>query len=204
MPAVYVGFTYLGQGAWSYLFTDRLSPRTLYVKSPTLTPLKNIQRMKKLLYFFLLFFFVGCSEAPKEQQIVMEYLTYSDSIRRYKPLEWGKLDTVYSKVEDDPAYQVVRDEAVKYYMAGSEIEQELLSQGYLTRGRQAAWDISRKWLLKYIHMGDSIVKHYVPHLTGYSIRHKYRAKKNTDNVVVYDEVFVLDSTLTKVVEVKKE
>lgn len=159
--------------------------------------------MKKLLYFFLLFFFVGCSEAPKEQQIVMEYLTYSDSIRRYKPLEWGKLDTVYSKVEDDPAYQVVRDEAVKYYMAGSEIEQELLSQGYLTRGRQAAWDISHKWLLKYIHMGDSIVKHYVPHLTGYSIRHKYRAKKNTDNVVVYDEVFVLDSTLTKVVEVKK-
>lgn len=159
--------------------------------------------MKKLLYFFLLFFFVGCSEAPKEQQIVMEYLTYSDSIRRYKPLEWGKLDTVYSKVEDDPAYQVVRNEAVKYYMAGSEIEQELLSQGYLTRGRQVAWDISHKWLLKYIHMGDSIVKHYVPHLTGYSIRHKYRAKKNTDNVVVYDEVFVLDSTLTKVVEVKK-
>ena len=44
---------------------------------------------------------------------------------------------------------------------------------------------------------------YIPHVTGYSIRHKYRAKKNTDNVVVYDEVFVLDSTLTKVVEVKK-
>lgn len=61
--------------------------------------------MKKLLYFFLLFFFVGCSEAPKEQQIVMEYLTYSDSIRRYKPLEWGKLDTIYSSaVDDDPLY----------------------------------------------------------------------------------------------------
>lgn len=47
--------------------------------------------MKKLLYLFLLFFFVCCSEAPKEQQIVMEYLKYNpDNIRRYKPLEWGK------------------------------------------------------------------------------------------------------------------
>lgn len=62
--------------------------------------------MKKLLYFFLLFFFVGCSEAPKEQQIVMEYLKYNpDNIRRYKPLEWGKLDTIYSSaVDDDPLY----------------------------------------------------------------------------------------------------
>ena len=45
--------------------------------------------MKKLLYFFLLFFFVGCSEAPKEQQMAKYCLSsynkwiYYKSTRKY-------------------------------------------------------------------------------------------------------------------------
>jgi hypothetical protein len=160
--------------------------------------------MKKLLYFFLLFFFVGCSEAPKEQQIVMEYLTYSDSIRRYKPLEWGKLDTIYSKIEDEQDFKQLIEEATLYYRAYKMSEFEAVSSGYISPRQRNALKHMDQAVIMLLKARDSMKAHYIPHLTGYSIRHKYRAKKNTDNVVVYDEVFVLDSTLTKVVEVKKE
>lgn len=162
--------------------------------------------MKKLLYLFLLFFFVCCSEAPKEQQIVMEYLKYNpDNIRRYKPLEWGKLDTVYSKVEDDDlAYIQLLAERDQVYDIYKQISDRVIQLGYGTYRDNNAIEQCVKVLSENQKARDSIESHYIPHLTGYSIRHKYRAKKNTDNVVVYDEVFVLDSTLTKVVEVKKE
>lgn len=161
--------------------------------------------MKKLLYLFLLFFFVCCSEAPKEQQIVMEYLKYNpDNFRRYKPLEWGKLDTIYSKVEDDPTYKYIKDRLVDYISLWESTVYQATRNGYVTREQDNAGNAAYRWIAAYTKMADSIETHYIPHLTGYSIRHKYRAKKNTDNVVVYDEVFVLDSTLTKVVEVKKE
>ena len=161
--------------------------------------------MKKLLYFFLLFFFVGCSEAPKEQQIVMEYLKYNpDNFRRYKPLEWGKLDTIYSKVEDEPFYQWINDRLVDYISIWQNTVYQATTNGYTTRAQENTWNTACEWVAAYTKMADSMKSNYIPHVTGYSIRHKYRAKKNTDNVVVYDEVFVLDSTLTKVVEVKKE
>lgn len=165
--------------------------------------------MKKLLYFFLLFFFVGCSEAPKEQQIVMEYLKYNpDNIRRYKPLEWGKLDTIYSSaVDDDLLYIGYITEIMKANVWKQKLEEEILNLGTnVSYAMQLQNELDRVCKIEkaYKDKADSIYNNYIPHLTGYSIRHKYRAKKNTDNVVVYDEVFVLDSTLTKVVEVKKE
>lgn len=161
--------------------------------------------MKKLLYLFLLFFFVCCSEAPKEQQIVMEYLKYNpDNFRRYKPLEWGKLDTVYSKVEDEPFYQYIQDRLVDYISLWQNTVYQATTNGYTTRAQENTWNTACEWVATYTKMADSMKSHYIPHVTGYTLRHKYRAKKNTDNVVVYDEVFVLDSTLTKVVEVKKE
>lgn len=163
--------------------------------------------MKKLLYFSLLFFFVGCSEAPKEQQIVMEYLTYSDSIRRYKPLEWWKLDTIYSHVGDNPLYMRYFEEYIEVKIHVTKLEQAKIDYGtdlLYAKQIQKGIDYGRRLAEEYRNKMDSIERNYIPHLTGYTIRHKYRAKKNTDNVVVYDEVFVLDSTLTKVVEVKKE
>lgn len=162
--------------------------------------------MKKLLYFFLLFFFVGCSEAPKEQQIVMEYLKYNpDNFRRYKPLEWGKLDTIYSKVEDDNlTYMQLLYADDQIHDIYEQITNRVIQLGYSTYRDNNAIKQCVKILSENQKERDSIESNYIPHVTGYSIRHKYRAKKNTDNVVVYDEVFVLDSTLTKVVEVKKE
>lgn len=164
--------------------------------------------MKKLLYLFLFFFFVCCSEAPKEQQIVMEYLKYNpDNIRRYKPLEWGKLDTVYSSVvEDDPLYMHYVTEAVEVQIQIKKLEEALIDIGtnlFYAQQLQKGIDYGQRLAEEYRNKMDSIDRNYIPHVTGYTIRHKYRAKKNTDNVVVYDEVFVLDSTLTKVVEVKK-
>ena len=97
--------------------------------------------MKKLLYFFLLFFFVGCSEAPKEQQIVMEYLKYNpDNIRRYKPLEWGKLDTIYSKVEDEPLYQWINDRLVDYISIWQNTVYQATTNGYTTRAQENTWN----------------------------------------------------------------
>ena len=163
--------------------------------------------MKKLLYFFLLFFFVGCSEAPKEQQIVMEYLKYNpDNIRRYKPLEWGKLDTIYSDVGDNLFYMRYFEEYLEVKMHVIKLEQAIIDYGtdpFYVKHLQEGIDYGRRLSEEYQNKMDSIERNHIPHLTGYSIRHKYRAKKNTDNEVVYDEVFVLDSTLTKVVEVKK-
>ena len=129
---------------------------------------------------------------------------YELQIAQTNHVENPEVETIYSKVEDEPLYQWINDRLVDYISIWQNTVYQATTNGYSTRAQENTWNTACEWVAAYTKMADSMKSNYIPHVTGYSIRHKYRAKKNTDNVVVYDEVFVLDSTLTKVVEVKKE
>jgi hypothetical protein len=132
--------------------------------------------MKRILFlFFAVFALMACSQKTPQQKAeaaVKQYLQKNmDDPSSYEPVEFGKLDSAYSTLEDDSAYIAMNAEIAGIYPETiADINKKTALQNNLT---------------KYISS-------YKNKWTGYTITHKARAKNKLGALVMENLKFTLD------------
>ena len=163
--------------------------------------------MKRLLFIIIPLALFSCKLSPVEKAksaIHEEMRTTLHDYKSYEPVQYGKLDSDYSSVEDLPQMkalqkdfdQNVADEkehfsTMKIYGASL-----YLTGQYNSEKRIVDADIA-KMLSDTTEMGQ-IRRNFKPQFVGWKIEHSYRAKSLSGNLGIHHYILHLDSSLTKV------
>jgi len=152
---------------------------------------------------------LSCKMTPvrKAQWLIDSALKVSlHDYKSYEPVVFGKLDTAYSKVEDNPELKDLQEVFDKANSDGeSELEEAKIYAGsYYTRdeaeyhSRLAKFDLA-KMIGAQARM-DSLKKTFVPIVTGWKMEHSYRAKSLGGNFGIHHYMYYFDPGLSTILK----
>lgn len=154
-------------------------------------------------------FIVSCKMTPvkKAQWLIDSAVKVSlHDYKSYEPVVFGKLDTAYSKVEDNPELKDLQEAFDKANRDGeSELEEAKIYAGsYYTRdeaeyhNRLAKIDLVR--MIGVQTRMDSLKRTFVPIVTGWKMEHSYRAKSLGGNFGIHHYMYYFDPGLSTILK----
>lgn len=169
--------------------------------------------MKKLITALILTTaLAGCirSKQQKAEALVKKYLDSSlNDPHSYESVKFGKLDTFNTRLQDNYNYKItikliaqIQDEFDEWKLKNPDFD-----------GISDLGDSRAKYLIKMndfysnqsiaeMKVRDSISMAFKPSFGGWAIDHTYRAKNGFGALGLQTDTFVLDSGLTKVLNLK--
>lgn len=158
---------------------------------------------------FLLLF--SCKKTPDEkaQSLIKGWLKLNlHDWKSYDPVEFGKLDSSYSSLDDDQAYQNTKRELDSLYKAIKEdIEDERIYAPLASYSGQYAYYKSLaaecyKRIIEDTAIVSNAIRKWEPTYLGRQMEHTFRSKNLGGNIGVHHIVFYFDSSLTRVIDDK--
>jgi hypothetical protein len=169
--------------------------------------------MKKVLIVFsLLAVLAGCtSNEKKAKSLIKDYMkTHLNDPKSYEAVEFGTLDTLFSKLEHDFDY-IKYNEGFKAYLkmqedAMTEIDRkQSLIYTYENYSGSDEYNLDMEYAKMYL---DSmklyaekikiIHNNFKPEFNGWTMQHSYRAKNGLGALMLYTNKINFDKELTKI------
>jgi len=172
--------------------------------------------MKKILslslpFAIIILFLTSCNNKERKAKILIkEYLkTTMNDYSSYEPMEFSKLDTVYSSYYKDSIYinlQKLQSNNSDYIKHLEETIKEadkfngrigriLDRRGIASEPYLKAANIENDRLTKEMR---KLRKNFKSEMDGFSMVHKMRAKNTMGGIMIYETIFFFNKELTKV------
>lgn len=148
----------------------------------------------------------GCSQTPEEKAKAIITKSINDELddpSTYEPIEFGKLDSAITSLDDHREYVLMVD-LVKVLVSKSETHLNLakMYQGISQYSFDDEMRQGRELLDSVHHIEarlDAIKAAFKPEFVGWKMAHSFRAKQAGEDKKKYEEVYYFDKGLTKVV-----
>lgn len=150
---------------------------------------------------------VSCKPSPEEkaQKTIIESLRLSlHDYKSYEPVQFGKLDSAYSKLEDLPMIIISLEafnKADKEFKSELE-EAKIYAASYYTYNQYSYHKRLANLALAQMTLNEPIIdsakKGFRPEFVGWKMQHSYRAKNLSGNLGIHHYMYFLNKSLDSV------
>ena len=169
--------------------------------------------MKYIGIIFIILLMACQSPADKAHKLIKEELFKNlHDFSSYEPVEFGKLDSVYTTIAFTDAHELLKwgnvlaDSAQKLIKAAQVFEKSrkeypFCDSMYLITSRLA--DSLLTIARENIEHSDSISRNFKPQFCGFRMSHRFRAKNAQGNILLSENEYFFDKKITMILKIQK-
>lgn len=153
---------------------------------------------------FIMVLLAGCTSPEKKAQscIKAEMKKNLNDPSSYEPVEFSKLDSLFSYFRNSQEWSDIRDSVDKYEHI---YEDHISSYSWVKERAQEkmkdlglSFDEVKGKTFYFLEKQDSLEKNYKPEWIGWEMKHKFRAKNGFGAMKLDEEIFHFDKEVTKI------